>query len=416
MERQLKHLCVVSLVVLSVLPVGAAGIEYHRPVTPRADRFEYVGPKVRLAKVVRLVEQSNAPDLIGRGRWRSLLAEHRDAIEQTSTHDEFGHAVNDLIKATGVSHFGYWGDHEWAYWFLGGTFWSDTTDVRVEHAGLYAQEIDGRWFVRGIFEGSPADSTMIGVGDELLSVNGQPYSPITSFQGMVGQPVRVRLRRTPGLFYNVLVTPIRDSIFKTVQQATRDSISVIEHDGYDMAYMHAWTLLGRGKEYGELLELQDGVDGLLLDYRDGFGGTWQAAARFLLGRRSVSTERRKNPDWNKPVVILTADGTRSAKEIVVDAVKRYGRGPLIGQPTPGAVTSVGGVRPVGDDGLILLPGQILELEGKPTDPDYLVERDIRYCAGDDPQLRAAKRILAGLIREAYAGNTSAGAAQYRKAG
>jgi carboxyl-terminal processing protease len=411
MDRKFKRVSAIFLAVCWALPVSAVAGEYYRPVEPRTDRFENVGSEVRLAQVVRLVEQSNAANLVGRDRWRSLLAEHRKAIEQTSTHDEFARAVNALIKATGVSHFGYWGDHQWTYWFLGGTFWSGTTDVRVEHVGLYAEEIDGRWFVRGVFEGAPAEATVIRVGDEVLSVNGRPYSPIESFRGLAGKPARMRLRRAPGLIYNVVVTPVRDSLFDTAQRATRESISVIRYDGLDLAYMHAWTLLGRGDEYRLLRSLQDEVDGLLLDYRDGFGGTWHAAARFLLGRRNASTGRRQNPDWRKPVVILTADGTRSAKEIVVDAVQRYGRGLLVGLPTPGAVTSVGGVRRVGDDGLLLLPGQILELEGKPTQPDYLVERDIRYCAGDDPQLVAAASILAALIRDASAAMT-----KYRKAG
>ena len=63
------------------------------------------------------------------------------------------------------------------------------------------------------------------------------------------------------------------------------------------------------------------------------------------------------------MVILTGDGTRSAKEIVVDAVKRTGRAPLIGEATPGHVTSVGGVVAVGEDGLLLLPGQKFSLDG-----------------------------------------------------
>jgi C-terminal processing protease CtpA/Prc len=99
-------------------------------------------------------------------------------------------------------------------------------------------------------------------------------------------------------------------------------------------------------------------------------------------------------------VILIADGTRSAKEIVVDAVQTAERAPLVGTPTPGEVTSVGAIRRVGRDGLLMLPGQTFSLEGNPTKPDYPVSRDIRHCAGADPQLRKAKQVLADLIFKA----------------
>ena len=99
-------------------------------------------------------------------------------------------------------------------------------------------------------------------------------------------------------------------------------------------------------------------------------------------------------------MILIADGTRSAKEIVVDAVQRAERAPLVGEPTPGAVTSVGAVRRVGKDGLLELPGQTFSLEGNPTLPDYPVKRDLPYCAGADPQMRKAKQVLTKLIRKA----------------
>ena len=56
----------------------------------------------------------------------------------------------------------------------------------------------------------------------------------------------------------------------------------------------------------------------------------------------------------------------------MDVVQRTGRAPLMGEPTPGAVTSVGGIQWIGKDGLLMLPGIPFELEGHPTQPDYLV--------------------------------------------
>ena len=41
----------------------------------------------------------------------------------------------------------------------------------------------------------------------------------------------------------------------------------------------------------------------------------------------------------------------------------------------------------------MLPGTRFDLEGKPTQPDYPVPRDIRYSAGADPQMDFAKKLL-----------------------
>jgi C-terminal processing protease CtpA/Prc len=97
------------------------------------------------------------------------------------------------------------------------------------------------------------------------------------------------------------------------------------------------------------------------------------------------------------VVILIGDGTRSAKEIVVSAVQRRNRALLVGTPTAGHVTPLGALRRVGRDGLLMLPGEPLALEGRPTQPDVYVARDIRFSAGADPQLDCAAALLARLV-------------------
>ena len=77
----------------------------------------------------------------------------------------------------------------------------------------------------------------------------------------------------------------------------------------------------------------------------------------------------------------------------MDAVRRHERAPLVGLPTPGHVISVGRVRRVGDNALLMLPGSRFRLEGHPTVPDFFVARTIPYCGGEDIQLDAAKAVL-----------------------
>lgn len=362
-------------------------------------RFGPAAAAQRLGDILRNIRSSNAPDLVGKSRWSALVAQHREAIESCTTHEAFAAAVNRLIADSGISHFRYYTVDDWAYWHLQGAFGSEGAKSEIEHIGVFPQEIDGRWFVRGILEDSPADDLNIRVGDELVSVDGTPYEPITSFRGRAGKTLALKLQRRPGVTHEVPIVPARESLHQATQRAILRSIATFDHEGFTFAYMHGWTLLGQGVEYDRLVELQGEVDGLILDYRDGFGGTWLAAERFLVGQTSDGGQADVPPRWIKPVVILTSDGTRSAKEIVVNRVKRARRAPLVGEPTPGHVTSVGGLVQIGRDGLLMVPGHRFKLEGKPTEPDYPVKREIRYAAGADPQMAFARKLLTRLARE-----------------
>jgi len=351
----------------------------------------------RFADIESRLERSNAVHLAGADKVRTLIARHREAIEACTTHPLFANAVNRLIDDIGLSHFHYYADNDWQYWHLRSAFLDHSDAGHVEHVGIIPERIENRWFIRGILEGSPADKMRLEVGDELLTVDGLPYSPVNALRGTAGETVTLRLRRRPAVSYEVIVAPKKESLYAALQRAMRKSIRTIRHEEHVFAYLHGWTLLGSGAEYTKLLRMQDDVDGLLLDYRDGFGGTWHRAEHFLLGQdgRNLAAD---DATWTKPLVILTGDGTRSAKEIVVYHVKEAGRAPLVGEPTPGHVISVGGVVPIGDDGLLMLPGLRFHQEGKPIVPDFLVRRDIRYCGGADLQLEFAKGLLGSLIR------------------
>jgi len=373
---------VLSLVL--VLPAFASKV----PADTCTGRFTPECAAKRFDRFVELAEASSAPSLIGEARWRELVAAYRPKVISAKTHEQFADGVDALIRDGGISHFDYVPDYDWSYWHLA-SFFGEENKYEVAHIGLFPEKIDGRWFARGVFEGSVAQKAGILVGDQIVAVDGRPYAPIASFHGKEGTAVTVRVQRKPGEFHDFEVTPVKESLYHAMEHAIMASIDVLEVEGRRIAYLHGWTLLGATAEYNALRDLQDEVAGLILDYRDGYGGHWASAIRFLVGPEG-KPERRQ---WRKPVVILTGSGTRSAKELVVDAVRRHARAPLVGLPTPGNVISVGGVRRLGEDALLELPGVPFRLEGHPTMPDFYVERSIPYCAGDDPQLDAAKALL-----------------------
>lgn len=395
---------------LLVLMITASGA---RADADRAEgTFDSDGANRRFEELSTKLEEHGLPQMVGAAQWKDMVTDAKPGLTRCLDHACFAETVNRLFESTTISHFHYYTDDEWGYWHLRSAFGVGDGDREVEHIGVFPQRIDGRWFVRGVFESSPASKVDLRVGDELVEVNGEPFHPIRSFRGLAGGEARVSIARRPGVRSTLSIPVVKQSLHQAVQRAMRDSVRVVEHGPRRFAYLHAWTLLGDGGEYEALGKLQGEVDGLLLDFRDGFGGSPFDARSFLLGRKKgeVNPWVDDVPHWTKPVVILIADGARSAKEMVVYDVKKAGRAPLVGTPTPGDVTNVGAIRMVGSDAVVMLPGRKFALEDKPVYPDYLVPRDVPYAAGEDPQLDFAKILLAeSVVPEASSAKSGASA-------
>jgi carboxyl-terminal processing protease len=337
------------------------------------------------------VDESIAPELVGFARWGALIEEHRPGIEGSVKHPEFADRVNAMFADAKVSHLHYYDDADWRYWLFGSRRAPGSDAAEVEHVGIFPQKIDGEWFVRGILEGSPAGSSDLRVGDRIVSVDGQEFHPILSFRGKSGRPVIIKVARTPQDEREVGIVPVQEWLFAAWLQATRNSIRVIEHGDLSFAYMHVWSTFGED-EYDRLADIQGDVNGLVLDFRDGYGGSTTQVFDFLVDQGPLRSQ------WQKPAVILTSsDGTRSAKELLAAEARAKHKVRLVGTKTAGAVLPCTWV-PIGSDGLLVRPMHWSPLEGRPLEPDVLVERDIRYCGGDDPQLERGKEVLAEFIR------------------
>lgn len=393
MKKHLFYVLIpIALAAVSAVPVEADS-RLHQSTFDAAHRLDFI---------LKTVAESNVPELVGSTRWHDVVRSHRAPVRWSDDADEFRTRVNRMLDDAGISHLSYFGPTDFSFWHLRGAFPKIRIgDGKVTHVGLFPEYHDGRWFVRGVLEGSPASRADVMVGDELLTVDGRAYEPFVRLAGREGKPVRFVLARKKGQIHATTMTPVRECLFQSVQSSIIRSIRVEAHGDKRFAYVHVWTLLGRGQEYRRLLSMQDQVDGLLLDFRDGFGGITRNAMQFLFGtpHHQWPDNARADQCWMKPVVILTADGTRSAKELVVNRVKRHRRAPLLGEPTPGDVSAVdiGRLTPIGHDGLLMMPIYRFELEGRPTIPDHVVPRVIPYCAGDDPQLRQARDLLATMI-------------------
>lgn len=287
-------------------------------------------------------------------------------------------------------------------------------DASYPGIGMVAKAGNGLWFVSDVYDGSQAAKAGILVGDEVLSVDSQPYREIASFKGKVGKTVEVQLRRRPGaepITVKVGVEQLRP--LPMFEKAIADSAAVVERDDRKIGYIRLWTLAAPRSMDAVAEALAEGklkdADGLVLDLRGRWGGGSSDAAELFVGDTPSFRLIPRNGEtilanvrWHKPVVAIIDEGSRSGLEVFAYALKVNGIR-LVGSRTAGALLA-GRVYLLPDDSLLELAvtdaviGDGIRLEGVGVSPDVPVPFSLPYAAGADPQRDAAieemRRILA----------------------
>ncbi|MEA2778874.1 MAG: carboxyl-terminal processing protease [Rhodospirillaceae bacterium] len=348
-----------------------------------------------------------------RQRYRPFLGAARDELDRARL-------INRMLRELGASHTEYYTPDEQAYYELLGIFSGSLRtqlqqifpkgEVSYLGIGAYTRQLGGGTFVTGVLAGLPAERTGLRPGDQIVDVEGKPYRSIGSFRGKAGQSVTIRIRRQPdGPIESLAVIPEVIRPNEAFLEAMRRSARVIEKDGVRIGYIHVWSYAGYA--YQELLmrELHSGAlrdaQALVLDLRDGWGGaqldylepfTDRIPTMSVIARNG--NEELENIRWGKPVAMLVNGGTRSGKEILADAFKRYRLGPVVGSHTAKAVLGARAYLMSDDSLLVLAVADVVidgrRLEGVGVEPTVAVPFRIEYANGSDPQLDKAVSILA----------------------
>lgn len=403
------------VVVLSSIPAGLC------PAAPaRSELFQEVWQTVR--------DNFFDPQLRGVD-WDAMRQRYGEEAEKTGSVEEFSTVVNRMLSELKTSHTRFYTQEEPEYYQLAGIFWSFAGEKlkpfmreglpRYPGIGISTAVINGKTFVRAVFDGAPAAAGGLRVGDQIIDVDGKPFHPIRSFEN-AEQPVQIRVQRTSDAS-SVTVLPVTPKVLDPATMfldAMKASVQVIDKDGMKVGYVHVWSYAG--EVYQEQLEeelngrLRD-ADGLVLDLRDGWGGAntnylWPFVAPPLTMTSIARDGTRSDYQtaWTKPVCLLVNEGSKSGKEVLAYYFRKAGRGLIVGSRTAGAVMA-GRPFVMGDGSLLyvaandgLLDGK--RPEGNPVVPDVEVPFKLEYAAGNDPQKTAAINAIVKTARRAPRGS------------
>lgn len=330
--------------------------------------------------------------------WDALKEKYRPLAQAAKTQTELIEITNRMLGELKASHLVLMSKDSYQEHML-----PELGSEAKPQIGLETIEIDGGMFVRSLFEGGPAEKAGIKRGDRIVKIDGVgakksgrlenegcdpglPWPPLYYVRLEGTDPVELTVESEKGKQRVVTVKP--EPISGII--ATENSVRVIKYHGLKFGYVHTWHFLvsqifgtvsnAMSKEFSK-------CDGLLLDVR-GRGGS-PIVMNAILGLFRTGA-------WDKPVVLLVDDRSRSAKEIFTWFWMREHLGPAVGRTTEGAVLG-SQFFPLSDGSCLLCPvvdGKVYtkgeKLEGKGVTPDHVVEYPLPYSNGFDEILEFGK--------------------------
>lgn len=352
--------------------------------------------------------------------WAAVRERYLPDAARATSGDALASIINRMLSELLASHTRYYTPDEPEYYQLADIFAGALRRRGLERAfpggrisypgiGIFSRtDMQGRSFVSGVIEGTPAHQAGLLADDEIISADGAPFQPVGSFRNKIGKQVVLALRRA-GSIMQAPVTPVDIEPNQMFLDGMEASAHVVRANGRRIGYVHVWSYAGYAYQRALEYFIADGplkdADALIWDLRDGWGGALPEYLDLFNARAPTMQVTDRNGvsefddvKWRKPVAMLVNGGTRSGKEVLAYGFKKYRLGEVIGTRTEGAVLAATAFL-IGDGLLLLAVDDVLvdgvRLEGVGVTPTIEVQAGPADAGRADPQLDRAVTVLSG---------------------
>jgi len=419
-EKISKVLAAISLFCTLSAWQGASAAEENHPYRPAttASADDFSMRPADAAKVLKsvddLVRNNFYNASLAKTAWTQALEQNRSSILSSTTLSQLAERINKALGALGSSHTEFVTTNDDLYYFLHSLFHgvNKLDNPKMDFTGVITGGVKKRDNqVRYVLEDSPGAKAGIRRNDIIETVDGQPYEGQRNFWHKAGKKVSLAINRD-GEQLTVTLTPTLDYDYEGYVKAIGKSAKVEGTPEGKVGYLHYWA--GGAKAHDAFEEAMSKslthTDGLILDFRDGYGANSSDDLEILEHKRAtypifttIDRSGKKNISqdfYDKPVVAIINGGVRSGRELLSFGLKRSKRATLVGERA--GMVLAGRLFPIDNRCSlylavldILLDGERLEGVGVP--PDVEVVQDA-LSTGSDIQLEKARAILADEMR------------------
>lgn len=322
-------------------------------------------------------------------KMNEILNKYEPLAKAATSRLEFDAIMDKMVAEFGDSHFDFLSDHEQGFYLMDG-FRGDAA-ATYPHIGAWFKRASDGYTVTMVLQGLPANKAHLRKGDVILKINDKQFEPIQVLKEKLDTDATIEFRRA-GSNMRSMVKIQESKGFDMFLQATKNSARIIEHNGKRIGYIHIWLMASRAfrDELANFLkgEAKD-TDAFILDIRDGFGGRPEGYAELF-------RKDGENPGYTKPLVVLTNEGSRSAKEVFTYQIKKSDRATVIGSRTAGHVlgTTPWKVRDWAYFEIPIVEFRVegISLEGVGVEPHIMLEREFGPNGEDLHLLRALEHL------------------------
>lgn len=323
-------------------PLARAEQPMHAPPTLASAFQEFnaaqAWTRTRSAIAARYYARETQKDKMER-----LLGKYEGQAKAAKTEGEFRDIVNRMIGEFGDSHFEFMTKDDQGFYMMRNLL--NENAEPMPHIGVWFKKVNGQWTAQMVLNDMPAARAGIRKGDVFKAIDGKPFSPVASLGGFVDKTAKITIARNG----QEMTKDVEVQSTKPVDmflRASQRSVKVIEHGEKRYGYMHMWTLVPRQDHKDAILNAVTrnmNTDGFILDLRDGFGGRPEGMADVFYTPGSVVQYGTGNINitskfgYDKPLVVLINEGSRSAKEVLSHILQSTKRATLIGKTTAGHV-------------------------------------------------------------------------------